>query len=144
MSRTSMRTDPPASPPETTRAVAMETVTERGVDLTTQGILEYPSGRRLTFSSSFALQLDRGATIGGTNGHLTVPNPFHAEPGDYLEIVTGDRSRREERPPSHPTFGDALRHINGAVAGQEEPRHLALTDALPTATAMELIRRSAR
>jgi predicted dehydrogenase len=127
-----------------TRAAAMQTLTERGVDLTTQGILEYPSGRRLTFSSSFALQLDRGATIGGTGGHVVITNPFHAEPGDYIEVVAGKASRREELPASRPTFTAAIRHINDAIREREEPRHLALTDALPTATGMDLIRRSAR
>jgi predicted dehydrogenase len=127
-----------------TRAVGMETLTERGVDETTQAILEYPSGRRLTLSSSFALQLDTGATIGGTGGHLYASNPFHARSRDYFEVVTGKSSQRQEYPSTDPTFTSALRHINAAIMGQEEPRHLALTDGLPTATGMELIRRSAR
>jgi predicted dehydrogenase len=125
------------------RAQAMQTLTERGVDLTTQGILEYPSGRRLTFSCSFETVWEAGATIAGTRGTLSISNPFHATPGDYLEIRTGGHTLREEHSSVSPTFTDALRHINAAIRGEEAPRHLAMTDALSTATAMELVRRAA-
>lgn len=126
------------------RARAMETLTERGVDLTTQGILEYPSGRRLTFSCSFDFIWEAGATISGTDGLIHITNPFHAREGDYIEIVRGDRREREAYPSTAPTFTAALRHINAAIRGDEEPLHLAIHDTLPAATGMELVRRDAR
>jgi predicted dehydrogenase len=127
-----------------TRALAMETPTERGVDLTTQAILEYPSGRRLTLSCSFDLVWEAGATVAGTQGALLITNPFHATDGDFIEIRTGGPALREEWPSVSPTFTPALRRINAAIVGHEAPQHLAVSDALPTATGMELIRQCAR
>jgi hypothetical protein len=64
-------------------------------------------------------------------------NPFHPGAGDSYQVIT---SRAE--PVSHPatagepSFTAAIRHINAALAGEEEPRLLAADTALGTAQAL--------
>ena len=108
-----------------------------GVDVDTWGVLEYPGGRRLHLSCGLGRGYDTYASLEGTAGRIVVSNPFHPGPGDSYQVI----------PPrggtvSHPatageaSFTAAIRHINAVLAGEDEPRILAVDTALGTAQAL--------
>jgi predicted dehydrogenase len=108
-----------------------------GVDVDTWGVLEYPGGRRLHLSCGLGRAYDTYSSLEGTAGRIELSNPFHPGPADTYQVIA---SRAE--PVSHaaaagePSFTAAIRHINAVLAGQDEPRLLAVDTALPTAQAL--------
>ena len=72
-------------------------------------------------------------------------NPFHPEAGDELTIVRGDEV--ETRPAvasGERSFTPAIRHIHRVIRGLEEPRHLAIDEAMGNATAIASLLGAAR
>ncbi len=108
-----------------------------GVDVDTWGVLEYPDGRRLHLSCGLGRGYDTYTTLEGTAGRIVVSNPFHPGPGDSYQVI----APRGE-PASYPatmgeaSFAAAIRHINAVLAGEDEPRLLAVDTSLPTARAL--------
>jgi predicted dehydrogenase len=108
-----------------------------GVDIDTWGVLEYPGGRRLHLSCGLGRGYDTYSSLEGTAGRIVVSNPFHPGPGDSYQVI----APRGE-PASYPatageaSFSAAVRHINAVLAGEDEPRLLAVDTALPTARAL--------
>jgi hypothetical protein len=77
----------------------------------------------------------------GTAGRIELTNPFHPGPGDTLTWVrTGEDPVVETLAGVTRSFTDALVHIDAALAGAEPPRHLAVTDSLPTAVLLDELR----
>jgi len=113
------------------------------VDVDTWGVLEYPGGRRLHLSCGLGRAYDTYSSLEGTAGRIVVSNPFHPGPGDTYQVIA---SRAE--PAGHPatagerSFTAAIRHINAVLAGEEEPRLLAVDTALATAQALHDLTRS--
>src|SRR5579871_5745661 len=105
-----------------------------GVDVDTWGVLGYPGGRRLQLSCGLGRAYDTYSTLEGTGGRIVMSNPFHPGADDSYQVIA---SRAE--PVSHPatagepSFTAAIRHINAVLAGEEEPRLLAVDTALGTA-----------
>jgi predicted dehydrogenase len=108
-----------------------------GVDIDTWGVLEYPGARRLHLSCGLGRGYDTSTSLEGTAGRIVVSNPFHPGPGDSYQVI----APRGE-PAGHPatageaSFTAAVRHINAVLAGEDEPRLLAVDTALPTARAL--------
>jgi predicted dehydrogenase len=108
-----------------------------GVDVDTWGVLEYPGGRRLHLSCGLGRSYDTYSSLEGTTGRIVVSNPFHPGPADAYQVI----APRAE-PVSHPatageaSFTAAIRHIGAVLAGQDEPRLLAVDTALGTARAL--------
>jgi predicted dehydrogenase len=118
-------------------AWANATMGGAGVDVDTWGVLGYSGGRRLMFSCGLGRSYDTFTTLEGTEGRIRVTNPFHPSRSDSYQLVTpgaDDRTfsaRAEER-----SFTAAIRHIQAAIKGNEEPRQLAVETSLPTARAL--------
>jgi predicted dehydrogenase len=108
-----------------------------GVDVDTWGVLEYPGGRRLHLSCGLGRSYDTYSSLEGTAGRIQLSNPFHPGPADSYQVI----APRAE-PVSHPastgeaSFTAAIRHINAVLAGEDEPRLLAVDTALTTAEAL--------
>jgi predicted dehydrogenase len=108
-----------------------------GVDVDTWGVLEYPGGRRLHLSAGMGRGYDTYSSLEGTAGRIEMSNPFHPGPPDHYQVI----APRGE-PASYPatagerSFTAAIRHINAVLAGEEEPRLLAVDTALRTAEAL--------
>ena len=114
-----------------------------GVDVDTWGVLEYPDGRRLHLSCGLGRAYDTYSSLEGTAGRIVLSNPFHPGLADSYQVIA---SRAE--PVSHPatagepSFTAAIRHINAVLAGEDEPRLLAVDTALATAEALHDLARS--
>jgi predicted dehydrogenase len=108
-----------------------------GVDVDTWGVLEYPGGRRLHLSAGLGRGYDTYSSLEGTAGRIQMSNPFHPGPPDYYQVIA-PRGELASYPATaeEPSFTAAIRHINAVLAGEEEPRLLAVDAALPTAQAL--------
>ena len=108
-----------------------------GIDVETWGSLGYPGGRRLLLSCGMRRSYDTFSRLIGTTGQIHLSNPFHPGPGDQVTLHKADADPAVWAPPGgDPSFTPALRHINAALAGTEQPRLLALDTSLATARAL--------
>jgi predicted dehydrogenase len=114
-----------------------------GVDEQTQAIVSYPTGSRLILSCGLARPYDTSARLLGGAGEIRLTRPFHPTPADTLEVHHADRTVIEKPTPAEPSFTNAIRHIHAVLRGEEEPRHLAIDEALDTALALDMLHRSA-
>lgn len=123
---------------------ASHVMTGSGVDAESWGTVDFPGGRRLLFSCSFTKARAVSARILGTAGEIRLSSPFHAKPGDTLELHTPNGTVHVEQTGSdEPPFAATLRHIHAVLAGDEQPRQLALDDASGNAAVLDAVRRSA-
>ncbi len=114
-----------------------------GVDVETWGVLGYSRGRRLMLSAGMRRSVDTAASLEGTNGQIRITNPFHPRPADSYQVATaGEEPRTVSAGADEPPFTPAIRHINAAIRGEEVPRMLAIDTSLPTAKALDDLRRS--
>lgn len=126
--------------------VAAGAVWERRVDAELWGILPFEGDRRLQFSCGFRSAYDTFTRVIGDDGELRMTNPFHPETGDSFEIVRDGHVLTSESAapgPEH-SFTSALRHIHDVLRGTEEPRHLAVDEALGNARAIAALLAAAR
>ncbi len=116
-----------------------------GADEEVWGALTFPGDRRLLFSSGFRSAYQTFTRILGTHGEIQMTNPFHPRPHDRRSLVREDVVETQPAiDADQPTFTPAIRHIHRALRGDEEPRHLAIDDAMGNATAIASVLRSAR
>jgi predicted dehydrogenase len=108
-----------------------------GVDVDTWGVLEYPGGRRLHLSCGLGRGYDTFSSLEGTAGRIHISNPFHPGPADAYQVIAV-RSEPASFPATagEASFTAAIRHIDAVLAGDEEPRLLAVDTALSTARAL--------
>jgi predicted dehydrogenase len=112
-----------------------------GVDIETWGMLGYANGRKLLLSCGMRRDRDTFARLLGTAGQIHVTNIFHPDASDQMTLYEPGVEPVEFRPRlAEPSFAAALRHINAAISGQEEPRLLALDSSLVTARALHDLR----
>jgi hypothetical protein len=109
-----------------------------------QGVLSYPDERRLAFSCGMFRPQDTFARIIGTAGEIRLTNPFHPRSHDTLELRRNGDVEVEGLGLTEPPFTPAVRHINAVLRGREEPRNLAVDEAMATAIGLELARENAR
>ncbi len=109
------------------------------VDVDTAGIVDW-GDRRLVFSVGFRRAFDTFTRVLGTAGQIALTNPYHPAPADTLTVHPEGAEARSEHPTSDErSFSAALRHIHAVLAGEEEPRHLAVNDTIPTLTVLDAL-----
>ncbi len=113
-----------------------------GVDAECQAILDFGEGRRLAFSCGLQRRRDTATRLLGTEGEIRLSDPFHPTAADEVTVTSGGRSQTHRLMPDEPTFAPMLRSINAALAGVHEAEHLATTESLGTARALDLVRSS--
>ncbi len=114
------------------------------VETDAAAVLDHPGGRRLLLSCGFDRAYDTTTRIVGTDGWISVDNPFHPGAGDTLTLVRpGNDPVTEQAMTDRHSFTGAVRHITAAVRGVEAPRHLAITDSLATAQTLAMVQAQA-
>jgi len=123
--------------PDLDRTLADAVWTPSGVDMELWGALTFPGDRRLVFSCGFVAADDTFTRVFGTEGEIRMTNPFHPGPGDTLTIgPDGEVREHPAAPGGERSFTPAIRHIHGVLRGKEQPRHLAVDEAMGNATAI--------
>jgi predicted dehydrogenase len=126
-------------PPEPVTAVALG-AGDGTVETDVSAVVGWGTGR-LTLGCGFHRAYDTFTRILGTEGSLHLTNPYHPRPGDTLRLHRPGLDPVTESPTVDArSFTAALRHVHGVLAGDEAPRHLAVTDSLPTATVLDALR----
>jgi predicted dehydrogenase len=128
--------------PERGRASAVWSDTS--VDEEMAGELFFPGDRRLLFSCGFRLAPDTSTRILGSRRRIHLSNPFHPRGGDTIEVIDDEERTVGPAAVERYTFTPAIRHVQAAIRGEEEPRHLAVDEALGNALAIDMLARSAR
>jgi len=112
-----------------------------GVDIETWGMLGYAGGRTLLLSCGMRRERDTFSRLVGTAGQIHMTNIFHPDGSDHVTLYQPGAEPAEFRLRlPEPSFAAALRHINAAIRGQEEPRLLAVDSSLVTARALHDLR----
>ena len=123
--------------PHLERAIADAEWTPDGADTELWGALVFPGDRRLVFSCGFRSGYDTFTRVLGTEGEIRMTGPFHPDADDEMVVI---RDGQMERQPATTTgemsFTPAIRHIHRVIRGLEEPRHLAVDEAMGNATAI--------
>ena len=131
--------------PDLSRAIADAEWTPDGADTELWGALVFPGERRLVFSCGFRSGYDTFTRVLGTEGEIRMTGPFHPDSDDEMVVI---RDGKSERQPATTTgemsFTPAIRHIHRVVRGLEEPRHLAVAEAMGNATAIAALLDAAR
>ena len=123
--------------PDLDRTLADAVWTPSGVDMELWGALAFPGDRRLVFSCGFVAAYDTSTRVFGTEGEIRLTKPFHPGADDTLTIVRGDDVREQPAAPTGElSFTTAIRHIHDVLRGREQPRHLAVDEAMGNATAI--------
>jgi predicted dehydrogenase len=123
--------------PDLDRTLADAVWTPSRVDTELWGALSFLGDRRLVFSCGFVAAYDTFTRVFGTEGEIRMTNPFHPGPGDTRTIARGDEVREHPAAPAgERSFTPAIRHIHGVLRGKEQPRHLAVDEAMGNATAI--------
>jgi len=116
-----------------------------GVDEELWGALAFPGDRRLVLSCGFRSADDTSTTLLGTAGRIHLTNPFHPGSGDTITVVRREHVQAEDSPGvCERSFTATIRHIHRVVRGLEEPRHLAVDEAMGNAQAIAALLRAAR
>jgi predicted dehydrogenase len=123
--------------PDLDRTLADAVWAPSGVDTELWGALTFPGDRRLVFSCGFVSADDTFTGVFGTEGEIRMTHPFHPGPDDTLTIVRADEMREHPAAPAgERSFTPAIRHIHDVLRGREQPRHLAVDEAMGNATAI--------
>jgi predicted dehydrogenase len=112
-----------------------------GVDAEVTATADFPTGT-LTFHVGFLRPYDTFTRLVGDEGSIWMTNPFHPEAHDRAFLQRGEALTIHQHPDPEPSFAGALRHIQAVLRGEEAPRWTAVETARPTATTLELVRRS--
>ena len=131
--------------PDLSRVIADAEWTPDGADTELWGALVFPGDRRLVFSCGFRSAEDPFTRVLGTEGEIRMTHPFHPGEGDELVVVRdGQVDRQPGMVSGEMSFTPAIRHIHRVIRGLEEPRHLAVDEALGNARAIEALLEAAR
>jgi predicted dehydrogenase len=131
--------------PDPSRALADAEWTPGGADTEMWGALVFPGDRRLVFSCGFRSGYDTLTRVLGTEGEIRMTGPFHPDPEDEVVVVRDGKMERQPATTSgEMSFTPAIRHIHRVVRGLEEPRHLAVDEAMGNAEAIAALLGSAR
>ena len=114
-----------------------------GVDLDMAAVVDFPDARKLLLSAGLRRAPSTFTRIIGTEAELRVSNPFHPGPADSVELWSGG-ARVESWPAAEgAAFRHAIEHLHQVLAGTASPVHPAVTDAVPQAVALDLVRAAA-
>ncbi|HEY2300088.1 MAG TPA: Gfo/Idh/MocA family oxidoreductase [Jatrophihabitans sp.] len=120
-------------------AVAARAFTSHGVDAEVGSVIDFPDEQRLLMSVGMRGAPSTYTRILGDAGELRVANPFHPRPDSTVQLRIGGEVAEEWAPDPRPAFQCAVEHIHAVLRGEEEPRHLATTDSLGNARALDMI-----
>jgi predicted dehydrogenase len=111
-----------------------------GVDIAMAGVCDFPGGRRLVLSAGMRRPMSTFTRIVGSEGELRVSNPFHPRAGDVVELVTAEGRKTIWTNDGTAAFQYAAEHIGDVIRGTAEPRHLASSDSIGNARALDMVR----
>ncbi len=115
-----------------------------GVDVDLQGSLGYSTGQRLLLSCGFQRGDDRFARLLGTSGQIHLTDPYHPGRDDTFTLFqAGKDAVSYPAAGPEPSFTPAIRHIEAALRGAEQPRSLAVDNSLPAARGLQALREAA-
>lgn len=120
-------------------SVAARASWQYGVDADCGAVVEFAGERRLLFSSSMRAAPSTYTRVIGDAGELRIDNPFHPVPGSRVRRFAAGQVQDEWHADERAAFQYGVEHIHAVLAGQAEPRHLAATDALGNARAIEQV-----
>jgi xylose dehydrogenase (NAD/NADP) len=115
-----------------------------GVDLDTAAVVDFPDERRLVLSAGLRRARSTVTRIAGSTAELRVTNPFHPTAEDTVQLWADGTCRQTWPNGDGTVFQHAVEHIHRVLRDGETPRHLAGTDAVPQARALDLIRAAVR
>ena len=131
--------------PDLSRAIADAEWTADGADTELWGALVFPGDRRLVFSCGFRSGDDAFTRVLGTEAEIRMTGPFHPSSDDELTIVRdGEFDTQPASTSGEMSFTPAIRHIHRVIRELEEPRHLAVDEAMGNARAIGALLGSAR
>ena len=131
--------------PDLSRAIADAEWTPDGADTEMWGALVFSGDRRLVFSCGFRSGYDTLTRVLGTEGEIRMTGPFHPDADDEVTTVRDGKVDRQPATTSgEMSFTPAIRHIHRVIRGLEEPRHLAVDEAMGNAQAIAALLDSAR
>jgi xylose dehydrogenase (NAD/NADP) len=124
-------------------ACGFATLSATGVDHSFTGLLEFAGGLVGTVHSSFRTPHRTWLEAAGTDGVLSVTQPFRPAPSDVIEIRRGDEQRRESVEGSPQLF---VRQIDDFVAAALDGRApaVSLADSRGNAAALAALHSAAR
>jgi D-xylose 1-dehydrogenase (NADP+, D-xylono-1,5-lactone-forming) len=125
---------------EPVAAAGTSVAAESGVDTETTAVVSFPGDLRLIFSVGMNRAYSSWTRVIGADGELRVSSPFHPTETDTVELWRSGRLRQSWPADPVRAFEYGVRHIGEVLAGTEPPAHLAVTDALGNARALDLIR----
>ena len=120
-------------------SVAARAFTEHGVDAEIAAVVDFPGERRLVMSAGMRGAFSTYTRVLGERGELRIANPFHPRPGNTVQLWTDGTMAKEWTSDERTAFQCGIEHIHAVLRGEEQPRHLATTDALGNARALDLI-----
>jgi predicted dehydrogenase len=115
-----------------------------GVDADCGAVLDFPDDRRLLLSAGMRGAPTTLTRVLGDDGELRIANPFHPRPGSTVQRWAEGQLVDEWTAGSRLAFQCGVEHVHAVLAGDEEPRHLARTDALGNAAAIDGVIAAAR
>ena len=115
-----------------------------GVDADCAAVVGFPDDRRLLLSAGMRGAPTTFTRVLGDGGELRIVNPFHPRPGSTVQRWAGGQLTDEWTARGRLAFQCGVEHIQAVLAGTEEPRHLARTDALGNAVAIDGVLAAAR
>ena len=132
--------------PDLERTIADATWLDTGLDTELWGALAFPGERRLVFSCGFHTPHDPFTRVLGTAGEIRMTNPFHPSDADTYTVIAeeGHEEAHVAAPAGLESFTPMIRHIHRVLRGVEDPRHLAVDDAMGNATAIASLLDAAR
>jgi predicted dehydrogenase len=126
---------------EPVEALGMQEPRGDGVDLTFAGQLRFPAGTLLQFDSGFRGHFRTGIEIVGSEGVLTIPNPFKPGPRETLHLRHGDEGRTIEVEGGTLYSGELEDMADAILLGR--PRRVTLADSRGNLQAILALYRSA-
>jgi len=127
---------------EPVEAVGMQHPAAGGVDMTFAGQLRFPAGTLLHFDSGFRAHFRTGIEIVGSEGVLTIPNPFKPGPRETLQLRHGDEVRAIEVGGGALYSGELEDMADAILLGR--PPRVTLADSRGNLQAILALYRSAR
>ncbi len=128
---------------EATSALGAATWTGGGVDEETTAILRFGNGPAASIHAGFRAAYRTWLQVIGTEGALTVPNPFKPGPVEHLELERLGETRRIEVAGSANLFEREVEHFVEAVLDGRPPV-VTLEDSRRVAGALSLLHASIR
>jgi D-xylose 1-dehydrogenase (NADP+, D-xylono-1,5-lactone-forming) len=115
-----------------------------GVDSDVAAVVGFPDDRRLLLSAGMRGAPTTFTRVLGEGGELRIVNPFHPRPGNTVQRWAEGQLVDEWSAGSRLAFQCGVEHVHSVLAGAAEPRHLARTDALGNAAAIDGVLAAAR